>query len=116
MIASCLSRAAIPSNAETKMLSVSLREHNLRGIAVPCLSQGDGDRMRNRREVQMSVELNHTVIPAKDQWVSAKFLADILDLEAGPEWGHFVPVKITNGVTLDFDTREEFPPGPSRRT
>ena len=39
------------------------------------------------------------------------FLADILDLEAGPEWGHFVPVKTANGVTLDFDTREEFRPG-----
>jgi hypothetical protein len=34
----------------------------------------------------MSIEFNHTIIPAKDKWVSAKFLADILDLEAGPEW------------------------------
>ena len=59
----------------------------------------------------MSVELNHTIVPAKDKWVSAKFLADILNLEAGPEWGHFVPVKTANGVTLDFDTREEFRPG-----
>ena len=59
----------------------------------------------------MSVELNHTIIPAKDKWVSAKFLADILNLEAGPEWGHFVPVKTANGVTLDFDTRAEFRPG-----
>ena len=59
----------------------------------------------------MSVELNHTIIPAKDKWVSAKFLADILNLEAGPEWGHFVPVKTANSVTLDFDTREEFRPG-----
>ncbi|MGB9644168.1 MAG: hypothetical protein WCB44_03410, partial [Stellaceae bacterium] len=59
----------------------------------------------------MSVELNHTIIPTKDKWVSAKFLADILNLEAGPEWGHFVPVKTANGVTLDFDTREEFRPG-----
>src|SRR5271168_2043299 len=59
----------------------------------------------------MSVELNHTIIPAKDKWAAAKFLADILNLEAGPEWGHFVPVKTANGVTLDFDTREEFRPG-----
>ena len=58
----------------------------------------------------MSVELNHTIIPAKDKWVSAKFLADILNLEAGPEWGHFVPIKTANGVTLDFDTREDFRP------
>src|SRR5215471_12978018 len=57
----------------------------------------------------MSVELNHTIIPARDKWVSAEFLADILNLEAGPEWGHFAPVKTANGVTLDFrDTREEF--------
>jgi hypothetical protein len=35
----------------------------------------------------MSVELNHTIIPAKDKWASAKFFADILNLEAGPEWG-----------------------------
>src|SRR5947208_1719405 len=58
----------------------------------------------------MTVELNHTIIPAKDKWQSAKFLADILNLEAGPEWGHFVPIRTANGVTLDFDTREDFRP------
>jgi catechol 2,3-dioxygenase-like lactoylglutathione lyase family enzyme len=58
----------------------------------------------------MAVDLNHTIIPAKDKWESAKFLADILNLEAGPEWGHFVPVKTANGVTLDFDNREDFRP------
>jgi catechol 2,3-dioxygenase-like lactoylglutathione lyase family enzyme len=59
---------------------------------------------------KMSVELNHTIIPAKDKWASAKFLADILNLEAGPEWGHFVPVKTGNGVTLDFSDSEGFRP------
>src|SRR5438094_9177021 len=58
----------------------------------------------------MSVELNHTIIPARDRWASAKFLADILNLEAGPEWGHFVPIRTANGVTLDFADREEFRP------
>ena len=58
----------------------------------------------------MSVELNHTIIPAKDKWASAKFLADILNLEAGPEWGHFVPIRTANGVTLDFADREDFGP------
>src|SRR5205814_9810401 len=58
----------------------------------------------------MSVELNHTIIPANDKWVSAKFLAGILNLEAGPEWGHFAPVRSANGVTLAFDTREDFRP------
>jgi catechol 2,3-dioxygenase-like lactoylglutathione lyase family enzyme len=58
----------------------------------------------------MSVELNHTIIPARDKWTSAKFLADILNLEAGLEWGHFVPVRTSNGVTLDFSDAVEFRP------
>jgi catechol 2,3-dioxygenase-like lactoylglutathione lyase family enzyme len=41
----------------------------------------------------MTVELNHTIIPARDKRASAKFLADILGLEAGPEWSHFVPIR-----------------------
>jgi catechol 2,3-dioxygenase-like lactoylglutathione lyase family enzyme len=56
----------------------------------------------------MTVELNHLIIPAKDKWKSAKFLAEILGLEAGPEWSHFVPVRTSNGVTLDFAEAAEF--------
>src|SRR5271169_6611101 len=59
---------------------------------------------------KMTIELNHTIIPAKDKWASAKFLADILNIEAGPEWGYFVPVKTGNGVTLDFSDSEGFRP------
>src|SRR5438046_3227989 len=58
----------------------------------------------------MTVELNHTIIPARDKRASAKFLADILNLEAGPEWGHFVPVRTSNGVTLDFSDAAEVRP------
>ena len=58
----------------------------------------------------MTVELNHTIIPARDKWTSAKFLADILNLEAGPEWGHFVPVCTGNGVTLDYSDSLDFRP------
>lgn len=47
-------------------------------------------------------ELNHIIIPARDKHASAKFLAAILGVEAGPDWGHFVPVRTANGVTLDF--------------
>jgi catechol 2,3-dioxygenase-like lactoylglutathione lyase family enzyme len=50
----------------------------------------------------MSIELNHIIVPAKDRWASARFLARILGLEAGPAWGPFVPVRTSNGVTLDF--------------
>ncbi|MFD3521824.1 VOC family protein [Streptomyces sp. NPDC058653] len=52
----------------------------------------------------MSVELNHTIVHARDNRASAEFLAHILRLEIGTEWGPFVPVATGNGVTLDFAT------------
>ncbi|WP_145501732.1 VOC family protein [Streptomyces sp. CFMR 7] len=55
----------------------------------------------------MSVELNHTIIHSRDNRESAEFLAELLGLEAGPEWGPFVPVALANGVTLDFATIPE---------
>lgn len=56
----------------------------------------------------MSVELNHIIIPAKDKWASAEFLAFILGLRAGPQWAGFVPVRTANGVTLDYVDADEF--------
>ena len=56
----------------------------------------------------MTIELNHTIVPARDKRASAKFLADILGLEAGPEWSHFVPVRTSNGVTLDYPDATDF--------
>ncbi|MGW0530554.1 VOC family protein [Streptomyces sp. NPDC003032] len=50
----------------------------------------------------MSIELNHTIVTAADKKASAQFLADILGLEVGPQYGPFFPVEIPNGVTLDF--------------
>jgi catechol 2,3-dioxygenase-like lactoylglutathione lyase family enzyme len=57
----------------------------------------------------MAVELNHTIVHARDNRVSAEFLARILNLEAGPTWGPFVPVATSNGVTLDFATVADGP-------
>ncbi|MDX3852254.1 VOC family protein [Streptomyces sp. AK02-01A] len=50
----------------------------------------------------MSVELNHTIIHSRDSRESADFLAHILDVEVGAEWGPFIPIELSNGVTLDF--------------
>lgn len=47
-------------------------------------------------------QLNHLIVPVHDKHQSAKFLADLLGVEPGAEWGPFVPVETTNGVTLDF--------------
>ncbi len=33
-------------------------------------------------------------------------MADILGLEVGPPFGHFLPIELANGVTLDFYTQE----------
>ncbi|MFH8480627.1 VOC family protein [Streptomyces sp. YIM 132580] len=55
----------------------------------------------------MSVELNHTIIHSRDNRESAEFLADLLGLEIGPEWGPFIPVVLANSVTLDFATVPE---------
>ncbi|ONI81029.1 hypothetical protein ALI144C_20945 [Actinosynnema sp. ALI-1.44] len=56
----------------------------------------------------MAIELNHIVVPAKDAKASAQFIADILGIEAGAQWGPFYPVVVSNGVTLDYvdDTRD----------
>jgi catechol 2,3-dioxygenase-like lactoylglutathione lyase family enzyme len=50
----------------------------------------------------MKVELNHTIIPARDKRQSAKFLAEMLGLPEATEWGHFMQVTTSNGVALDF--------------
>ena len=47
-------------------------------------------------------ELNHIIIPAHDKNASAKFLGDILGVTPGAQWGPFIPLRIANGVTLDF--------------
>ncbi|HVW44501.1 MAG TPA: DUF4440 domain-containing protein [Amycolatopsis sp.] len=47
-------------------------------------------------------ELNHTIVNASDKAASARFLAGILGVEVGAPTGPFVPVVLSNGVTLDF--------------
>jgi catechol 2,3-dioxygenase-like lactoylglutathione lyase family enzyme len=51
----------------------------------------------------MAIELNHTIVPARDPEASAEFLAGILGLAVDPPLAHFTPVTLTNGVSLDFD-------------
>ncbi|WP_225833491.1 VOC family protein [Streptomyces sp. NK08204] len=55
----------------------------------------------------MSVELNHTIVHSRDKRESAEFFAELLDLEIAGEWGPFVAVSLSNGVTLDFATIPE---------
>jgi catechol 2,3-dioxygenase-like lactoylglutathione lyase family enzyme len=56
----------------------------------------------------MAVQFNHTIIPARDKWAAANFLADMFDLAPPKAAGFFVCVELDNGVSLDF---AELPPG-----
>jgi catechol 2,3-dioxygenase-like lactoylglutathione lyase family enzyme len=50
----------------------------------------------------MAVQLNHTIVAARDSRASAEFLAEVLGLPAPETFGPFVMVQPTNDVTLDF--------------
>lgn len=54
----------------------------------------------------MSVELNHTIVAARDKREAAEFVAKILGLTVGAPFGPFLPVETSNGVTLDFADRQ----------
>lgn len=56
----------------------------------------------------MAVDLNHTIVPSSDKQASAEFIAGILGLKVGPQWGPFVPVETANGVTLDYLDSADF--------
>jgi catechol 2,3-dioxygenase-like lactoylglutathione lyase family enzyme len=50
----------------------------------------------------MSVQLNHTIVAARDKKAAADFVAGILGLQVGAPFGPFMPVETGNAVTLDF--------------
>lgn len=55
----------------------------------------------------MTVELNHTIVAARDKWAAARSLARVLGLPEPVADGPFVALALTNGVTLDFaDARQ----------
>ena len=55
----------------------------------------------------MSIELNHTIVAARDKDAEARFVADVLGLPEPVPFGPFAVVELHNGVSLDFmDTAE----------
>ena len=50
----------------------------------------------------MPVQLNHTIVAARDRERSARFLADVLGLAAPTTYGPFSVVQLANDVSLDF--------------
>ena len=50
----------------------------------------------------MSIKLDHTIVYSQDKNASAKFLAEILGLDAPTRFGIFLEVRLDDDVTLDF--------------
>lgn len=50
----------------------------------------------------MAIQLNHTIVAARDKRESATFLAEILGLDPPVPFGPFLVVGVDNDVTLDF--------------
>ena len=50
----------------------------------------------------MTIQLNHTIVAARDSELSARFLTDLFDLPAAVPFGPFLAVEMANGVTLDY--------------
>jgi catechol 2,3-dioxygenase-like lactoylglutathione lyase family enzyme len=50
----------------------------------------------------MPVQLNHTIVAARDRHESASFLSEILGLKPPTTYGPFAVVELDNEVSLDF--------------
>lgn len=54
----------------------------------------------------MAVHLDHVVVVTRDNSEGAEFMAEVLGLEVGPQMGPFLPIRLADGVTVDFYTQE----------
>ena len=50
----------------------------------------------------MAVQLNHTIVSARDKHEAATFFAEILGLSEPGSYGPFRVLELANGVSLDF--------------
>ena len=56
----------------------------------------------------MPITLNHTIVHVRDRTASARFYADILGLPDPEPFSHFMVLRLSNDVSLDFlDARTE---------
>ena len=50
----------------------------------------------------MTVQLNHTIVAARDNMASASYVAELLGLGSPTRFGPFAVVELENGVSLDY--------------
>jgi catechol 2,3-dioxygenase-like lactoylglutathione lyase family enzyme len=63
---------------------------------------------KQEKEKNMTVTLNHTIVPARDKAAAARNFAQLFELPLGRADGHFAPVRINDTLTLLFDDEESF--------
>ena len=49
----------------------------------------------------MAIDLNHTIVHARDRHETARHFAEVLGLEEPASYGPFLVVQLANGVSLD---------------
>ena len=52
----------------------------------------------------MPIQLNHTIVPARDGEASARWFAELFGMPEPQQFGFFWQLRTANGVDLDFDT------------
>jgi catechol 2,3-dioxygenase-like lactoylglutathione lyase family enzyme len=54
----------------------------------------------------MTIELNHTIVPARNRQEAAEWFARIFGLATTGTKGHFTPVRVNDRLTLLFDNQD----------
>jgi catechol 2,3-dioxygenase-like lactoylglutathione lyase family enzyme len=63
---------------------------------------------RQISEEDMAITLDHTIVPAHHKEASARFFAEIFGLAYDGPSGHFAPVRVNEGLVMDFDEWDKF--------
>ena len=58
---------------------------------------------RSKLEADMTIVLDHTIVPAHDNEASARFFARIFGLPYEGAASHFAPVRVNETLVLDFE-------------
>ena len=56
----------------------------------------------------MPIQLDHVIVPSRDRRAGASALAALLGVPWAESQGHFTPVYVNEGLTLDFADRDGF--------
>ncbi|MDT8363557.1 MAG: VOC family protein [Nitrosomonas sp.] len=56
----------------------------------------------------MTITLNHTVVPSRDNRVSAAFYCQLFGFKYLGEFSHFIVVRVNDTLCLDFDNSDRF--------